>query len=154
MCLRIRGSLRDCSGQATVEAAFALPILLGLVLLLVQPGIILYDRMVMGGAAAEGCRTLATLPAGDPDGICEDLIRRRLGAIPQQEAFHVHDGSCSWEIDLEGGKGSSTTKVAIKNKVKPLPLIDFACKAFGASDGDGYLTVRVEASLDVQPDWI
>ncbi len=43
-------------GQATVEAAFALPVLFLLVLLLVQPGIVLYDRMVMASAAAEGCR--------------------------------------------------------------------------------------------------
>lgn len=41
-------------GQSTVEAAFALPIILACVLLLIQPGIILYDRMVMRAAAAEG----------------------------------------------------------------------------------------------------
>ena len=46
--------LRDERGQATVEAAFAVPVLMVLVLMLVQPGIILYDRIVMEGAAA-GC---------------------------------------------------------------------------------------------------
>ena len=35
---------REEAGQATVEAAFALPIALALVILLVQPGILLYDR--------------------------------------------------------------------------------------------------------------
>ena len=37
-------SLREESGQSTVEAAFALPVLMVLFLLLLQPGIILYDR--------------------------------------------------------------------------------------------------------------
>ncbi len=57
--------LRDERGQATVEAAFAVPVLMVLVLVLVQPGIILYDRIVMEGAAAAGCRLLATLPESD-----------------------------------------------------------------------------------------
>ena len=43
---------REEAGQATVEAAFALPISLALVILLVQPGILLYDRIVMQQAAA------------------------------------------------------------------------------------------------------
>ncbi len=50
--------LRDERGQATVEAAFAVPVLMVLVLMLVQPGIIRYDRIVMEGAAAAGCRLL------------------------------------------------------------------------------------------------
>ena len=48
-----------------MEAAFALPIALLLVLLLVQPGILLYDRIVMQGAAAEACRLLATTDEAD-----------------------------------------------------------------------------------------
>ncbi len=39
---RLRGG---CGGQGTVEAAFALPVLLALMVLAVQPGIYLYDRM-------------------------------------------------------------------------------------------------------------
>ena len=35
------------SGQATVEAAFLIPLILLLLMLLMQPGIILYSRMVM-----------------------------------------------------------------------------------------------------------
>ena len=38
---------RTCeSGQATVEAAFLLPVLFVGLLLLMQPGILLYDRLV------------------------------------------------------------------------------------------------------------
>ena len=57
---RVRaGRPREC-GQTTVEAAFGLPIVFLLVLLLAQPGIVLYDRMVMASAASEACRLLAT----------------------------------------------------------------------------------------------
>ena len=42
---------RTCeSGQATVEAAFLLPVLFVGLLLLMQPGILLYDRLVMQAA--------------------------------------------------------------------------------------------------------
>ena len=34
-------------GQATVEAAFLIPVLFTVLLLSVQPGMVLYDRMVM-----------------------------------------------------------------------------------------------------------
>lgn len=74
---RMGARARDARGQSTVEAAVALPVVFLLVLLLVQPGIVLYDRMVMAGAAAEGCRLLAT---SDGDAAtCEEYVRRRLG---------------------------------------------------------------------------
>ncbi len=53
-------SRTDEAGQATVEAAFLVPVLFIVLLLLLQPGILLYDRIVMQGAAAQGCRLLAT----------------------------------------------------------------------------------------------
>ena len=95
---------REEAGQATVEAAFALPIALALVILLVQPGILLYDRIVMQQAAAETCRLLATTPEGDPSGVCRAFALRRLGAVPEQDCFHVHQGGCTWEVELEGGE--------------------------------------------------
>ena len=59
---------RTCeSGQATVEAAFLLPVLFVGLLLLMQPGILLYDRLVMQAAASEGCRLLATKTAAAGD---------------------------------------------------------------------------------------
>ena len=70
---RMGARARDARGQSTVEAAVALPVVFLLVLLLVQPGIVLYDRMVMAGAAAEGCRLLAT---SDGDAAtCEEYVR-------------------------------------------------------------------------------
>lgn len=47
-------------GQAAVECAFLIPVTLLLLMLLIQPGIILYNHMVMKAAASEGCRLIAT----------------------------------------------------------------------------------------------
>mgnify|MGYP000134517313 CR=1 FL=1 len=51
---RMGARVRDARGQSTVEAAVALPVVFLLVLLLVQPGIVLYDRMVMQGRGGGG----------------------------------------------------------------------------------------------------
>ncbi|MFR1167372.1 MAG: TadE/TadG family type IV pilus assembly protein [Adlercreutzia equolifaciens] len=72
---RMGARARDARGQSTVEAAVALPVVFLLVLLLVQPGIVLYDRMVMAAAARAPA-------SGDERRRCGDLRgvrRRRLG---------------------------------------------------------------------------
>ena len=147
---------RSLRGQGTLEAALTVPVLFVLMLLLIQPGIILYDRMVMGAAAAEGCRLLATRGSslGSMDGSCEAYIRHRLGAIPQHDCFHVHSGSCSWRIELNGDESSGQVSVRIVNEVRPLPLFDGAATLLGLTNGRGNLEVNVEASMPVQPAWV
>lgn len=54
--------LKYDSGQAAVECAFLIPVVLLLLLFLIQPGIILYNHTVMKAAASEGCRLLSTKP--------------------------------------------------------------------------------------------
>ena len=111
---RMGARARDARGQSTVEAAVALPVVFLLVLLLVQPGIVLYDRMVMAGAAAEGCRLLAT---SDGDAAtCEEYVRRRLGAIPPFDVFHVHDSGCTWEVRCEGGGAADVARVTVRTE--------------------------------------
>lgn len=141
------------SGQATVEAAFALPILILLFLLLLQPGIVLYDRIVMSSAASEACRLLATSPTTNAD-INDDFIRRRLAAIPQMDLFHVHRENCSTEIKLLGNESSEDAIVEISTKLKPLPLIDAAMSLTGMTGEDGLLTVHVKATEKTQPLWV
>lgn len=140
-----------------MEAAFALPVLMMLVLMLIQPGIVLYDRMVMQAAAAEGCRLLATSTdsLGSMDEACEAFIRHRLGSIPQQDCFHVHEGTngCSWGIFLSGDESSQTVKVGISNELKPLPLLDAAAALLGLVNEEGNLVVEVSASAPAQPGW-
>ena len=71
-------------GQATVEAALLIPALLISLLLLIQPGILLYTRMVMEGAAAEGCRVLATASSLEENTeTVEGFIKRRLASVPK-----------------------------------------------------------------------
>lgn len=133
-----------------MEASFALPIVLLLVLLLVQPGIILYDRIVMEAAAAEGCRLLATSSDGSA---AKDFIRRRLSAVPEQDLFHIHGGGCAWRIDLEGGESSSQASVVIHNEVRPVPLIGLGVQMLGLTNGNGNLEIEARASQPTQPDW-
>lgn len=132
-------------GQGVVEAAFLLPIMLVLVLLLVQPAIVLYDLIIMKSAASETCRLLATSEVD-----VEDFVRSRLSAIPQTEIFHVHDSGCSYEISV-AGTGTSQTSTKITNKLKPIPLVDLAFKLFG---GGGLITISAESTQTVQPGWV
>ncbi len=144
----------DERGQSTVEAAFVLPIVMLLVLFLLQPGIILYDRIVMQSAATEGCRLLSTLPS-DNTSEGEDYIKRRLSAVPQQDLFHVHsDSACSWVIELVGNETTSQVSVSILTEVKPLPLLDIGAALLGMTNDEGNLEVKVEAQLQSQPDWV
>lgn len=132
-----------------------IPVLFALLLLLVQPAILLYDRMVMQAAATETCRLLATAaPAGGVDeGRCEEYARHRLGSIPSVDAFHVHDGGCTWNVELQGDESSAVVSVRISTEVKPLPLVGMAATLLGASNGRGNFEVQVEASQATQPDW-
>lgn len=145
---------RSCSGQATVEAAFLIPLILLLLMLLMQPGIILYDRMVMQGAAAEGCRMLATRTASDDSAAYEAAIRRHLGAVPQQDNFHVHAAGCSWEIVLRGDEGSGEVAVSIEGQMRPLPLFDFGMAALGLTNEAGAFVQRVEVRMPAYGAWI
>ncbi|GKG91661.1 MULTISPECIES: TadE/TadG family type IV pilus assembly protein [Gordonibacter] len=143
-------------GQATVEAAVLIPVLFTALLLLLQPGILLYDRMVMQGAAAEGCRLLATKTAalGDMDGSCEAFVRHRLGAVPPHDCFHVHHGGCSWDIVMTGDEGSQMVSVSVGTDVRPLPLLDVGATLLGMTDAAGNLHLETTVSLPVQPTWV
>lgn len=153
------GSFRRCCaerGQGTVEASFVLPILMGLVLLLIQPGIILYDRTIMAGAASEACRLLATSTDsfGSQNQANEAFVRHRLAAIPAQENFHDHSSGCPWAISLSGNENASSVSVEIRNKLKPLPLIAFGMAAFDMLDENGDIEVKVSSVAEIQPEWV
>lgn len=154
--LSVARRARAVPGQATIEAAVLMPVMFLLLLLLLQPGIVLYDRMVMESAASEGCRVLATKTSatGNMDQATEDFIRHRLGAIPQASTFHVHDGGCSWVIRMQGGEGSAEAQVSIENSIEPLPLIGGLASLGGLLDAQGHFKIRVVARCATQPDWV
>ena len=142
-------------GQATVEAAFAIPVIFTLLLLLLQPGIILYDRMVMRQAAAEGCRLLATrsAQAGLTDEYCTELIKRQLSAVPSHDLFHIHHSGCSWDISVSGDETSGQVQVTISNRLRLLPLFDAAGTVLGMTDSSGCMTIQVSEVAPTQPGW-
>lgn len=142
-------------GQATVEAAFLIPVLFTCLLLLVQPGMVLYDRMVMKAAASDACRLVAvkTDAAGASAQAVEAYVRHRLGAIPPIDCFHVHDGGCSWDIAVEGDERCERVSVSISGKVRPLPVLDAGSALLGIADDDGLLEVKASSSRATQPDW-
>lgn len=155
MVSRVCEMLRSSKGQATVEAALALPVVFVLVLMLVQPGIVLYDRVVMSWAAAEGCRALITSNgSAEDERVAEDYVRRRLSAVPQQELFHVHEGTCTWGIELTGSSATDEVSVSVSTELRPLPLLDAAAALAGAVNERGNMVVKVEVSMPTQPSWL
>jgi hypothetical protein len=152
----IQWILRSRQGQGTVEAAFLIPILFLLMLMLCQPMILLYNRVVMENAANEGCRLLATKTNQGTysEEKYEGYIKRRLAAIPPIDIFHVRTDERSWEIEQTGDETSATVAVRIINKVRPLPLIGWGTELLGMCDKRGYLTQEVEAVGLSQPKWV
>lgn len=140
--------------QATVEGAFLIPVILLMLMLLIQPGILLYDRMVMQAAASEGCRLVATKPSSDSTDAYKGYVIRRLGSVPQQENFHVHEGNCTWVVTFEGDELSSQVSVSIENQVKPLPFFDFGAQVLGLLNGSGNFTQKVSVSLTSKSPWV
>jgi hypothetical protein len=152
----ISNRLSSQKGQATVEAVIMIPLLFLLLLMLIQPAILLYNRQVMQNAAAESCRLLSTRSdvasySGDK---YEGYVKRRLASIPPVDIFHAHTGSDTWDIELSGGEMSSEVTVRITNKLKPLPLLDLGARALNLTDGNGYLTQTVEVAMPTQPEWV
>lgn len=144
----------DISGQGTVEAAFTIPIVFLLMLLLLQPGIVFYDYIVMQNAAAEGSRLAATTAASELSTSCTEYVRHRLSAVPQQELFHVHDSVCTWEIEIIGGETAEYSEVRITNQLRPLPLFDVAFNLLGASNDSGNIEIHVKHTQRNQPEWV
>jgi hypothetical protein len=143
------------TGQATVEAAFLIPLLLLVLLLLIQPAILLYTRLVMQSAAAETCRIVATesLMEKNADAV-EGYAKRRLAAIPQQDNFHVHEPTCSWTINYTGDETTNEVSVEITNEIKPLPLFDFGLKALGVLNDAGNYSLSVTQRLTTKNTWV
>ena len=152
----LRKLLREQKGQTTVEAAYLIPILLLLILLLLQPMILLYNRMVMENAAAEGCRLLATATSQGAYSHekHEGYIKRRLAAIPPIDIFHLHTGTCSYEITMEGDESSAEVSVTIVNRLKPLPLLGWGAGLLGMTDAQENLVQEVRVAMPTQPNWV
>lgn len=137
------------SGQASVEAAFMLPVLFFLMLLLMQPIIILYTKTMMASAAQETCRVVSTdFDASFDD--CRQFAKRRLRAIPSLSLFHV-GGDDSWDIQITRSKNKSV--VEISSHAKALPLVGMSAWGVAGMDDEGII-LKVKAAQSTQPSWV
>ena len=146
----MRAHARDRSGQAAVEAALLVPVVLALVALLVQPACALYTRSVMAATAAEVARLVSTARGTEED--VRDYALRRLAAVPDLSVFH-EGGPGAWEVETEGPGDDGRVTVSVEGRVRPLPLLGALVAALGPS-GDGCVILRAEASLDARSDWV
>lgn len=152
--LKFYCKITNTCAQATVEAAIMIPVIFLLILLLIQPGIILYDLTVMNSAAAETCRVLSTSNDENISKICEPFARKRLSAIPQQENFHLHNNGCSYEFNFDGNQNSEVVSVSIKNQLQPLPLIAFLSDVMGLLNSNGCFEIEAQSQQTVRPSWV
>lgn len=141
----------ETRGQASVEAAFLLPVLFFLLALLLQPLCIFYTRATMALAASEGVRVMTTMPQTSSAEYGERFVRRRLEAIPELGIFHVGN-SDSWEIEASGGEAEKEASIVIRGQVQPLPLLGVLALPF--TGANGVIELQVEASAPVRPDWL
>lgn len=138
--------------QATVEAAFLLPVFLTLLLLTLQPVCLLYTRAVMEQAAAATARLMVT-GEGD-DEAYRAFALRRLSAVPDLAIFHA-GGSLSWNIELErASETGGAVSVAIEGAVRPLPVLGVFVAAVGETNARGDVRLGVEVAYEGRPAWL
>ena len=145
-----RSFFSEDSGQASVEAALLLPVLMVCLALLVQPMCLLYTRCVMQSAAAEGCRLLATATGDTDDAACEQYVRRRLLAVPQTDVFLAGD----WQVELQGNAESDEVGVQIVGHARPLPLVGVVAALLGPVDQAGNVELKVSVTRCARPGWV
>lgn len=143
-----RALLRQVSGQATVESAFLIPVVLLGMLLAIQPGILLWNRLVMESAVAQGCRVVETLEAGKAEQ-AQAYVERRLDAVPDIDLFHAQD----WEVEITGDASTQNVSVRVSHAVRPVPLIGVAMGFAGMLDG-GLLKQEAACEKSARDTWL
>lgn len=140
--------LKDSSGQASVEAALLIPVLLALCLLLLQPVCLLYTRQIMEATAAQAVRIGVT--AADEDDI-QTYCLRKLKAVPNLDIFHVK-AQDDWEIAYTKDEELGTVEISIKGHATPIPLLSLLTTQVLNSDDKG-LILEVNVCEEIYPNW-
>jgi hypothetical protein len=84
---------RTDDGQATLEAALTLPVVLLALLLIVQVGIVVRDALALTGAAREGARTAAVTASDDE---ARAAIRQAAGPLDAGRIEIAFAPSADW----------------------------------------------------------
>lgn len=137
--------LSEERGQASVEAAFLMPVSALLLLLLIQPICLLYTTAVMWEAASETAR--AALAASSIQDL-EEYALRRLAAVPDIGIFHAG----SWDIAVSGMEEETVT-VTISGHADALPLVGTLAAIGTGTDGEG-LVLEVVLEERLRPSWL
>jgi len=138
--LRGRLRLRDDSGQAVAEAPIAIIALVALVILLLQPTILLYDRVIMNNAVAEAARVQVTeMDGGAQRGHLAAFVERRLRTIPNNPYFRNAKPTVT---PIEAG---DYVGVKLTLSVRPLPVLGPAMSWLGKRGPSGEILIESQA---------
>ncbi len=133
-------------GQASVEAAFILPIILLCIGLSIQPLLYMYTKSICLEACEEGVRYATS---ENNNAHVERFVRRRLRAVPPSELFHS-EGEDDWDVEVVRSRSSVT--VSVQGKMKPIPLLGLPSAIILPHEGKN-LIIKVEAQGVVSPSW-
>lgn len=145
---RLLAYLRGDRGQALVEAPYVIVITCVLVLILLQPAIWLYTKMMCNSAAGSLARMavtdvdLGSWSIGDTSAhegaVTEYVVDRKLVGLPQGEYFQ----NGTPEVLVTPGRDWVTAKVSVRQK--PLPLVGLMAEPLGMAGSDGLVTITGE----------
>jgi len=133
-------------GQALTEAPIAIVTLCMLALILFQPIVTLYTKMVLGAAAASLCRVVATDGAASSSGggasLSERLLQTyaegKVAGLPRGSAFQIPG---SLRVETTGDAHAAKVSVRLSLDQKALPLLGLLIGA----RRDGTVEVSAEA---------
>ena len=117
---RVGGCLSDESGQAMVEAALILPVILLIVFGVVMAGRLSHTKVAVQAAAREASRALATAPS-EQQGLADARDRGQAVA----EGYGLSGGRLTLDVTSNGFKRGGTAKAEVTYRVtlSDLPLL-------------------------------
>lgn len=134
------------NGQASIEAAFILPIALLCIGLALQPLLYMYSKSLCHQAAEEGVRYAMS---EENNSRTERYILRRLSSIPSLPILHKGE-EADWNIEII--RADNKVRISIMGHMAPLPLLGVPSKMFLPHDDDG-LKIKTEAEGPISPGW-
>ncbi len=137
---------RTEDAQATVEAAFILPVIILCMGLSVQPILCMYTKSLMQEAALEGVRFAMS---EEDKNKTERFVRRRLEAIPASEIFHAGSDD-DWNIEIV--RSQETVSITIVGHMKEIPLLGTPSLLYLDHDEAG-IVLKASASGVISPSW-
>jgi len=133
--------LRGERGQALTEAPVVIVTLCVLALILFQPVVTLYTKMVLGASAASLCRVVATEAGSDASAkqrLLQTYAEGKIAGLPRGSAFQIPG---SLKLEVSGNASSDQVRVRLSLTQKTLPLLGLLVGA----DRAGRTEVAAEA---------